>query len=142
VLRYFLAHPPLILVCVAGAIRNGAGLVWAYNTNLFYSQTRNLSPQEIAKYMSWVPLVSGAVGAIVGGLLADKWKVGASKQRAQSDATIKGQVYVLVGCQLLAAPLAVGVLYASIPGSFIAQLFTNIFGECRAKMTIENVGSR
>ena len=124
-MRYFLAHPPLILVCLAGAIRNGAGLVWAYNTNLFYSHTRNLSSQEIATYMSWVPLVSGAVGAVVGGLLADKWKGRPSSGAGAATApTTKGQVYVLVGCQLLAAPLAVAVLYTSVPGSFIALLFT------------------
>jgi hypothetical protein len=36
--RVLLLSPPLVLLCVAGAIRNGAGIVSAYNVVNFFAQ--------------------------------------------------------------------------------------------------------
>ena len=32
------ADPVLLMLCLAGSIRNGAGLVWAYNIVLFFGE--------------------------------------------------------------------------------------------------------
>ena len=31
-------NPVLLMLCLAGAIRNGAGLVWVYNIVLFFNE--------------------------------------------------------------------------------------------------------
>ena len=68
VLRMFLS-PSLILLCIAGGIRNGAGLVFAYNVDSFFTQYRHANA---AHYMSWIPLVGGTVGSLIGGIVSDR----------------------------------------------------------------------
>lgn len=62
--------PGMFLLCIAGGIRNAGGYVWAYNTQVFFN-TSGLSDQTIESYMSWIPLVAGSLGAVVGGLISD-----------------------------------------------------------------------
>jgi MFS family permease len=64
--------PPLLLLCVGGSIRNAAGIVWAYNVNSFFQNQHNLSHEQIAAYLSWIPLVAGSLGSALGGILADR----------------------------------------------------------------------
>lgn len=72
VLNYKLYFSPgLILLCIAGGIRNAGGYVWAYNTELFYEKEKHLSKTEIAEFMSWIPLVGGSLGAFLGGVVSD-----------------------------------------------------------------------
>ena len=68
VLRLFLS-PSLVFLSIAGGIRNGAGLVFAYNVDSFFTQYRDTNS---AHYMSWVPLVGGTIGSLLGGILSDR----------------------------------------------------------------------
>eukprot|EP00118_Oscarella_pearsei_P026568 m.819 g.819 ORF g.819 m.819 type:complete len:526 (+) comp4955_c0_seq1:3-1580(+) len=110
--------PGLLLLCVGGGIRNGGGLVLAYNVDTFFSQYRHA---EAAHYMSWVPLVGGATGAALGGLVSD-----ALLSRFGPQARIP----VLILSQLLAAPLAFGVLLIPHPtAAFMCLLAAFFVGE-------------
>lgn len=44
--RYWCKAGPLVLLCVAGAVRNAGGYVWAYNTNLFFENVHHQSAGE------------------------------------------------------------------------------------------------
>jgi hypothetical protein len=48
-----------------------AGYVWAYNTQIYY-QDIGVTPRTIARYMSWIPMVSGSIGVVLGGFIADR----------------------------------------------------------------------
>lgn len=61
--------PGMLLLCIAGGIRNAGGYVWAYNTEIFFQKF--YSRNTINKFMSWIPLVGGSLGAIVGGVISD-----------------------------------------------------------------------
>lgn len=72
VLKYALYFSPgLLLLCIAGGIRNAGGYVWAYNTELFYEKEKDLTKTQIATFMSWIPLVGGSLGAFLGGVVSD-----------------------------------------------------------------------
>ena len=64
------ARPSLLILFLAGSIRNAGGYVWAYNTqpyfNKYYPET------NVGKYMSWIPLVGGSLGVVLGGFISDR----------------------------------------------------------------------
>ena len=62
--------PGMFILCIAGGVRNAGGYVWAYNTELFFKK-RGFSGATINQFMSWIPLVSGSIGAMVGGIISD-----------------------------------------------------------------------
>ena len=62
--------PGMFLLCIAGGIRNAGGYVWGYNTELFFKQI-GYSDDTINSFQSWIPLVSGSLGAVLGGLISD-----------------------------------------------------------------------
>ncbi len=47
------------------------GYVWAYNTQPYYTSLGQ-TPQQIAGYMSWIPLVGGSLGVVAGGFISDR----------------------------------------------------------------------
>ena len=63
-------QPSLIILFVAGSVRNAGGYVWAYNTqpyfNKYYPNT------NVGEYMSWIPLVGGSLGVVLGGFISDR----------------------------------------------------------------------
>ena len=63
-------RPSLLILFVAGSIRNAGGYVWAYNTqpyfNKYYPNT------NVGEYMSWIPLVGGSFGVVLGGFISDR----------------------------------------------------------------------
>lgn len=63
-------RPSLLILFLAGSIRNAGGYVWAYNTqpyfNKYYPQT------NVGEYMSWIPLVGGSLGVVLGGFISDR----------------------------------------------------------------------
>ena len=61
--------PSMLAICIAGGVRNAGGYVWAYNTELFFEDS--YSKVQISRYMSWIPLVGGSLGAVVGGVISD-----------------------------------------------------------------------
>ncbi|XP_046379348.2 MFS-type efflux pump MSMEG_3705-like [Haliotis rufescens] len=124
-LKPFLS-PSLIMLCVAGSIRNAAGYVWAYNTQPYFvmiGQTK----EQIGTYMSWIPLVSGSIGVVVGGFISDR----VVKKRG-----LYARVLILVASQIIAAPFAAGTLFLNPPGAFISQIPTYIIGEMWVGVTL------
>ena len=61
----------MLMFCIAAGIRNAGGYVWAYNTELFFENVNDFSAEKIRRFMSWIPLVGGSIGAVVGGLISD-----------------------------------------------------------------------
>ncbi len=130
-------QPPLLLLSLAGGVRQGGGLVWAYNAKPYFTQYY-CSESSVGVYLSWVPLVGGTIGAVLGGLLSDRL------------VRSKGQVarlWVLVISQLLACPFLIGtVLLPPNPWAFLCLLPAYVIGEvwigvCLA-VVIELVPSR
>ena len=70
VLRVYI-QPSLLLLCVAGGVRQGGGLVWAYNVKAYFDQYY-CGRVNVGVYLSWVPLVGGALGAVAGGYVSDR----------------------------------------------------------------------
>lgn len=62
--------PGMLTLCIAGGVRNAGGYVWAYNTELFFKK-RGFDGDTINQFMSWIPLVAGSIGAVVGGIISD-----------------------------------------------------------------------
>ncbi|CAH1787144.1 unnamed protein product, partial [Owenia fusiformis] len=116
-LRTF-TNPVLLFLCLGGAIRNGGGYVWSYNINNFFTYYHPGTRVEM--YMSWIPIVFGAIGAIGGGYISDKLL----RQRGLS-----ARLLVLICSQILAAPFQVGTLFLDPPWAFISQIPAYIFGE-------------
>ena len=112
--------PSFLLLCLAGGIRQGGGLVWAYNVKSYFAQYYCASA-SVGTYLSWVPLVGGTLGAVCGGLVSDKLV----QRRGQS-----ARLWVLIISQLLAAPFLVGAVYLPpAPWAFLCLLPAYIIGE-------------
>ena len=58
-----LMRPSLLLLCIASSIRNAAGYVWAYNTQVYFDGLGQ-TPAQIGSWMSWVPIVGGSIGIV------------------------------------------------------------------------------
>lgn len=111
--------PSLLLLCLAGSVRNAAGYVWAYNTQPYY-QSLGQTPEEIAYYMSWIPLVGGIVGVLLGGFISD---------RVVKRVGPHARLLVLVVSQVVASPFVAGALYLSPPWAYLSLLPGYIAGE-------------
>ncbi|KAH9496640.1 hypothetical protein Btru_009912 [Bulinus truncatus] len=118
ILKIFL-RPSLLLLCLAGSIRNAAGYVLAYNSQLYF-EASNVSKEMVGSYMSWIPLVGGSIGALGGGFISD---------RVVKKWGLYARVSVLVASQLLAAPFAAGVLFLDAPYAFFSLVPAYIIGE-------------
>ncbi|XP_055516283.1 probable galactarate/D-glucarate transporter GarP isoform X1 [Leucoraja erinacea] len=116
-LRPFL-RPSLLLFSFAGSVRNAAGYVWAYNTQVYFNLY--FSGVDVGRWLSWIPLVGGCIGAVAGGLIADQLV----KRRG-----LYARVWVLVVSQVAAAPFVAGALWLKPPYSFISLIPANIIGE-------------
>jgi len=123
---FFATSPSLLMLCIAGGIRNAGGYVWAYNANAYFEH-ENIDPDTIATYMLWIPLVGGSLGASFGGLIADK----VLKDRGSS-----ARVWVLVFSNLVAAPFAAGALILPKPWNFLSLIPSNVFGEMWVGVTL------
>lgn len=99
---------PLLLLCIGGGLRNGGGLVWAYNTKAYF-RVYFCNTTGVGTYLSWIPLVGGSAGAVVGGMVSD-WLI---KKRIRT-----ARLWVLIGSQ---------VCVLLEPGTLIFSLHT---GSC------------
>lgn len=126
-LMFFLKAKSLILLCIAGAIRNAGGYVWALETTVFLENHYFLSKGEINKYMSWIPLVGGSLGALLGGMISDR----VLKTRGPT-----ARIWVLVITQILATPFAAGALFMPVPWNFISLIPANVIGEAWVGVTL------
>ena len=141
--RYWCSAKALLLLCVAGAVRNAGGYVWAYNTELFFENVRGETPSEIAVYMGWIPLLGGSLGAVVGGVISDK---------VVKRGTVSDRLWVLIisqvrephqhccvqwhlpytppsRAQLCAAPFSACALLLPVPWAYLSLIPGNIIGE-------------
>lgn len=125
VLRPF-SRPSLILLILGGSFRNSAGYIWAYNTQPYYTSIHQ-TPEQIGTYMSWIPLVAGSIGVVLGGFISDRFVKRLGPY---------GRVFVLVFSQLLAAPFAAGALFLSPPLAYISLIPSNIIGEMWVGVTL------
>ncbi|XP_068695017.1 MFS-type efflux pump MSMEG_3705-like [Montipora foliosa] len=118
-------QPSLIILFIAGSVRNAGGYVWAYNTqpyfNKYYPNT------NVGEYMSWIPLVGGSLGVVLGGFISD---------RLIKNRGFYARVWVLVFSQVIAAPFAAGALFLKPPLSFISLIPSNIIGEMWVGVTL------
>ncbi|XP_006816229.1 uncharacterized protein LOC102801004 [Saccoglossus kowalevskii] len=118
-------NPSLLFICFAGAVRNGAGYVWAYNTQPFFDQ---YYPEvNTGMWLSWIPLVSGSISVVLGGFIAD---------RVVKKSGPVGRIWVIVVSLLLASPFAALTLWLAPPWAFIMQIPTYIFGEMWVGVTL------
>ncbi|KAK3775211.1 hypothetical protein RRG08_009998 [Elysia crispata] len=118
--------PSLLLLCLAGSIRNAGGYVWAYNTQPYFDAA-GVSKETTGSFMSWIPLVGGSLGVLFGGFISDR----IVKRRG-----LYARIFVLVASQFLAAPFAAGALFLDVPWSFISLIPANIIGEMWVGVTL------
>lgn len=119
-------RPSLLLLCLAGSIRNAGGYVWAYNTQPYFDAA-GVSKETTGSYMSWIPLVGGSLGVLFGGFISDR----VVKRRG-----LYARIFVLVASQFLAAPFAAGALFLDVPWSFISLIPANVIGEMWVGVTL------
>ncbi|MBN3299814.1 SPNS1 protein, partial [Amia calva] len=68
-LRPFLS-PSLLLLCLAGSVRNAGGYVWAYNAQNYFNFY--FPSEDVGRWLSWIPLVGGSAGVLFGGFISDR----------------------------------------------------------------------
>ena len=112
-------RPAVLLLCVAGGVRNSGGYVWALNTENFF-EARGQTASQIKTFMSWIPLVGGSFGALFGGFISD---------RLVAKRGLYARIWVLIISQVAAAPFAAGALYFKAPWSYICLIPSNVIGE-------------
>lgn len=111
---------PLLLLCVAGGLRQGGGLIWSYNVKAYFTHYY-CGSVNVGNYLSWVPLIGGTVGALFGGWVSD---------RVARTRGIAARLWVLIISQLAAIPFLVGVLYLPpSPWAFLSLLPAYAIGE-------------
>jgi hypothetical protein len=69
IVKIFLS-PSLLILCLAGSIRNAGGYVWAYNTQPYFD--KYYPDVNLGYWMSWIPLVGGSMGVLLGGVISDQ----------------------------------------------------------------------
>ncbi|XP_036382019.1 probable L-galactonate transporter [Megalops cyprinoides] len=116
-LRPFLS-PALLLLCLAGSVRNAGGYVWAYNVQNYFSLY--FPRVDVGRWLSWIPLVGGSLGVLFGGFVSDR----VVKRRG-----LTARVWVLVISQVLASPFLLGALWLSPPYAFLMLIPAYIIGE-------------
>lgn len=133
---YWLSSPTLILLCIAGGVRNAGGYVWAYQTEKWFVETQHVSKPVFSAYLGVIPLIGGSIGALVGGFVSDKLV-----QRKGSDGKSLGpvaRIFVIIASCVLAAPFAAGALVLEVPTisdpdampwGFLTLIPSNVFGE-------------
>ncbi|ELU06601.1 hypothetical protein CAPTEDRAFT_220111 [Capitella teleta] len=112
-------QPSILLLCLGGSIRNAAGYVWAYNTQIYYEEMGE-EPEDIGRWMSWVPLVGGSISVVLGGFISD---------RIVKRVGPYARLLVLIGSQLAAAPFVAGALYLKPPAAYAILIPGYIIGE-------------
>lgn len=112
-------RPTLLLLCLAGSIRNAAGYVWGTNNNTYYKKLGQ-TPDEISAYLGVIPIVFGIIGSFVGGFVSD---------RVAKKAKPWQRIWVLVLSQIIAAPFVAAVLFFDPPVSYFFLIPAYIFGE-------------
>ena len=127
---------PLLLLCVGGGLRRGGLLVWVYNVKAYF-QTYYCDGEGVGVFLSWVPLIGGSAGAILGGVISDRLAIRWGKMTRPcvlifsqvSKLFYALRIYVSLLTQLLAIPFLVGVLHLPPPWAFLMLLPAYLIGE-------------
>lgn len=111
-------QPVMILLFIAATIRQAGGLTWAFNTQLYIDEYYpDFNP---GLWVAIDSIVGGSFGVFAGGYLSDFLvrKLG-----------LHTRLWVLALSQILASPLAAGVLSVEPPYCFVCLLFYYFFAE-------------
>jgi len=111
-LRRWAATPGLLLLCFGCALRNSGGIVWGYNIVLYY-QSQGVSAGDIAFWLSWVPMVAGTFGSMIGGYYSDrviKWKPDG------------GRLWLLAASCAISAPFLLLAMTLPLPFNFLCLI--------------------
>lgn len=139
--RYWLSSPSLLLLCLAGGIRNAGGYVWGSYTRVFFKDFRHVPNDVFAAYMGWIPLVGGSLGALAGGFISDKLvnRVGSDGRKLGP----RARLLVIMLSNLAASPFCLGALALpaplhanSAPWAFLCLIPSNVIGEMWIGVTL------
>ncbi len=72
--------------------------MWAYNVKAYFQQYY-CGEVNVGVYLSWIPLVGGAIGALVGGVVSD---------RLAKSHGVRARLWVLIISQVRMIPGALG----------------------------------
>ncbi|KAJ7378131.1 hypothetical protein OS493_024796 [Desmophyllum pertusum] len=102
---------------------------WRLRVGLQYSTVlqQYYPDTNVGKYMSWIPLVGGSLGVVLGGFISD---------RLIKNRGFYMRVWVLIFSQIFAAPFAAGALFLQPPWAFISLIPSNIIGEMWVGVTL------
>lgn len=117
--------PSLLMLCLAGSIRNGAGYVWGFNTQNFFNEYYPTT--STGRWLSWIPLVGGSIGVIFGGFISDRF--------VKKSGPV-ARIWVLIASLVVAAPFAAATLFFAPPWAFLFQIPTYVFGEMWVGVTL------
>jgi len=112
------SNPALALLMVAAIARQTAGYSWAYNTRPFFQKYH---PTFSLGY--WILLASclgGSFGVFAGGYFSD---------RLVTRLGLHSRLWLLAGCTLIAAPLALATLYLQPPTAMATLILYYLFSE-------------
>lgn len=115
---FALIQPVMLLLFLAAMIRQAGGLTWAFNTQLYLEEYYpDFNP---GIWVAMDSIVGGSFGVFAGGYLSDYLvrKLG-----------LHTRLWVLALSQILASPLAAGVLSIEPPYCFVFLLFYYFFAE-------------
>ncbi|XP_078489858.1 MFS-type efflux pump MSMEG_3705-like [Ciona intestinalis] len=117
-LKLFISQPTILMLLLAAAVRHTASYCWAYNAQLYFNHY--FPNTNVGIWMTLSSIVGGSIGIASGGLISDL---------IVSRYGISTRLWILVISQVIAAPLAVMVLYLEPPYCFIALLSAFLFSE-------------
>jgi len=111
-------HPCVLVLLLGACVRQTAGYSWGNNSQLYHDTY--FPDFNVGLYLFGTSIIGGSIGIIVGGIVSDKVvkKVG-----------LEARAWVLAISQLLATPLAAGVLLLEPPYNFICLLSAYAFAE-------------
>jgi len=110
--------PSMLVLLLAAIMRHTAGYSWAFNTRLFFQFY--YPDYDIGLWTFCASVFGGSFGVFAGGFFSD---------RLVKVLGLPSRLWLLSGCTLLAAPLAVGTLYFPPPGAFGCLIGYYFFAE-------------
>jgi len=119
-------QPSLLMLYIAGSVRNASGYVFGYYAETFY-ENQGRSKDEIGMYMSWTPLIGGSLSVLLGGYVADK---------VVKKFGLIGRIGIIIISLLCASPFAAGALYFKPPGAYISLIPAYLIGEMWISITL------
>jgi hypothetical protein len=85
---------------------------------LFRVYLLGMPPEEIAYYMSWIPIIAGISGAIIFGYISDSL--------VKRGWGALGRLVVIAGMHFTVVPLIAGVVFAPLYGVFAFVFFDEL----------------